>query len=140
VMGWEAGQEDQVLQNLRAHGHRTDATVVGIASESEEGSATSLTVRFGAPSGTVRADIDVSGSATDAKPGAHVPVVYNPSDPTEVRHADHLDGHEADGIREGSVVFGLLAAGILVGTAWEVARAKQQPKGGRTPDTHRPVA
>lgn len=141
VMGWEAAQEDQKLQKLREHGHRTDATVVAITSRSEEGSATSLTVRFGAPSGTVQADIDVGdSSATDAKPGTHIPIVYNPSAPTEVCHADQLDGHEADGIRHGSEVIGLLAAGFLVGTAREVVGAKQQTEAGKTPDTPHPGA
>ncbi|WP_162684318.1 DUF3592 domain-containing protein [Streptomyces populi] len=126
-MGWKAGQEDQILQSLRDHGRRTEATVVSVADRSEEGRANSLTVRFTTPSNTVQADIDVGdGSGNDAKPGGHVPVVYNPSDPTEVRHADRLDGSDADGIRLGSVVAGLLAAGFLVGTAREVVRVKEQ--------------
>ncbi|WP_406838881.1 DUF3592 domain-containing protein [Streptomyces sp. AHU1] len=140
-MGWKAGQEDQMLQNLREHGHRTEATVVAIAGRSEEGRANSLTVRFTTPSNTVQADIDVGdGSGNDAKPGGHVPIVYNPSDPTDVRHADRLDGSDADGIRQGSVVIGLLAAGFLVGTVREVVRVKEQTEAGKTPDTPRPGA
>ncbi|MGW2824264.1 DUF3592 domain-containing protein [Streptomyces sp. NPDC001443] len=138
-MGWKAGQEDQMLQNLREHGQRTEATVVAIAGRSEEGQANSLTVRFTTPSSTVQADIDVGdGSGNDAKPGGQVPIVYNPSDPTEVRHADRLDGSDADGIRQGSVVIGLLAAGFLVGTVREVVRVKEQTEAGKTPDTPHP--
>lgn len=140
-MGWKAGQEDPMLQNLREHGRRTEATVVAIAGLSEEGRANSLTVRFTTPSSTVQADIDVGdGSGNDAKPGGHVPIVYNPSDPTKVRHADRLDGSDADGIRLGSVVIGLLAAGFLVGTAREVMRVKEQTEADKTPDTPRPGA
>ncbi|MEU9140993.1 DUF3592 domain-containing protein [Streptomyces sp. NPDC048404] len=140
-MGWKAGQEDQLVRNLREHGHRTQATVVSIADRSEEGRANSLAVRFSTPSSTVRAHIDVGdGSGSDAKPGGHVPIVYNPSDPTEVRHADRLDGSDADGIRQGSVVVGLLAAGFLVATVREVMRVKEQPEAGKTPDTPRPGA
>ncbi|MFF3448538.1 DUF3592 domain-containing protein [Streptomyces sp. NPDC002667] len=140
-MGWKAGQEDQVLQNLREHGQRTVANVVAIAGRSEEGRANSLTVRFTTPSSTVQADIDVGdGSGNDAKPGGHVPIVYNPSDPTELRHADRLDGSDADGIRQGSVVFALVAAGFLVGTVREVVRVKEQTEAGKTPDTPRPGA
>ncbi|MFD5518748.1 DUF3592 domain-containing protein [Streptomyces sp. NPDC127066] len=140
-MGWEAGQEDRMVQNLREHGNRTEATVVAIAGRSEEGSANSLTVRFSTPSSTVQAHIDVGdGSGDDAKPGGHVPIVYDPSDPTEVRHAGRLNGSEADGIRQGSVVIGLLAAGFLVGTAREVMRVKQQTEEGKTRDAPRPGA
>ncbi|GAA3796011.1 DUF3592 domain-containing protein [Streptomyces phyllanthi] len=136
IMGWGAGQEYQTLQNLREQGRRTEATVVEIASRSEEGSATSLTVRFDTPSGPVRSDVDVADtSTTDAKPGGHIPVVYDPANPTEVRHVDNLDGREADGIRLGSVVVGLLAAGFLVGTTREVVRAKRQTEGGTTQGT-----
>ncbi|MFF3413452.1 DUF3592 domain-containing protein [Streptomyces sp. NPDC002698] len=139
-MGWKAGQEDQTVQNLREHGHRTEATVVAIADRSEEGWTHSLTVRFSTPSDTVQADIDVGdGSGNDAKPGGHVPIVYNPSDPTELRHADRLDGSDADGIRLGSVVFGLVAAGFLVGTVREVVRVKEQTEAGKA-DTPRPGA
>lgn len=80
------------------------------------------------------------GSGNDAKPGGHVPVGYNPSDPTKVRHADRLDGSDADGIRLGSVMVGLLAAGFLVGTAREVVRVREQTEAGKTPDTPRPEA
>jgi len=140
-MGWKAGQEYQTLQNLREHGRRTEATVVAIAGRSEEGWANSLTVRFSAPSSTVTADIDVGdGSGNDAKPGGHVPIIYNPSDPTEVRHADRLDGSDADGIRLGSVVIGVLAAGFLVGTAREMVRVREQTEAGKTADIPRPGA
>ncbi|MEU1535293.1 DUF3592 domain-containing protein [Streptomyces fagopyri] len=140
-MGWKAGQEDQMLQNLREHGRGTQATVVAIAGRSEEGRVNSLTVRFTTPSSTVQADIDVGdGSGNDAKPGDRVPIVYNPSDPTKVRHADGLDGSDADAIRLGSVVIGLLAAGFLVGTAREVTRAKEQTEADTAPDTPRPGA
>lgn len=141
IMGWKAGQEDQILQNLREHGRRTEATVVAIAGRSEEDSPNSLAVRFDTPSGTVQADIDVGdGSGNDAKPGGLVPVVYNPSDPTEVRHADRLAGSDADGIRLGSVMTGLLAAGFLVGTVREVMRVKEQTEARKTPGTPRPGA
>ncbi|MFF2199654.1 DUF3592 domain-containing protein [Streptomyces sp. NPDC058145] len=124
VMGWRAAQEYQVLAGLRAQGLRTDATVVEITGRSEEGWVTSVTVRFGTPSGSVRADVDVpSGSANDAKPGANIPVAYNPARPTEVRNVAYLDGRDADGARQGAIVIGLLAAGFLVGTATEVFRA-----------------
>ncbi|MEU4168394.1 DUF3592 domain-containing protein [Streptomyces sp. NPDC026665] len=140
-MGWEARQEGQIVQSLREHGYRTDATVVAIADRSEEGRALSLTVRFSTPSSSVQADIDVGdGSGNDAKPGGHVPIVYNPSDPTEVRHADRLDGSEADGIRLGSVVIGLLAAGFLVGAARAVVRATGHEDAGKAPDTPAPPA
>ncbi|MGW2743270.1 DUF3592 domain-containing protein [Streptomyces sp. NPDC001450] len=138
VMGWKAGQEYQMLANLRHHGHRTDATVVEITSRSEEGWATAVTVRFGTPSGPVQAEVNVAvGSATDAKPGTRIPVVYNPARPTEVRLA-YLDGRDADGIRQGSIVIGLLAVGLLAGTAGEVVRTKRQTESGKTPDTWRP--
>ncbi|MFD3589866.1 DUF3592 domain-containing protein [Streptomyces sp. NPDC058683] len=140
-MGWKAGQEDQTLQNLRAHGRRTEATVVAIAGRSEEDQANSLTVRFTTPSSTVQADIDVGdGSGNDAMPGGQVPIIYSPSDPTEVRHADRLDGSDADGIRLGSVVVGLLAAGFLVGTARELMRAKEQTEAAKTLGTPHPGA
>ncbi|MEU1597684.1 DUF3592 domain-containing protein [Streptomyces sp. NPDC005708] len=138
-MGWKAGQEYQMLANLRDRGHRTDATVVEITSRSEDGWATSVTVRFGTPSGPVRADIDVAvSSATEAMPGTHIPVVYNPAHPTEVRHIAYLDGRDADGIRQGSILIGLLAAGFLAATAREVVRTKRQTESGKTPDTHHP--
>ncbi|MEU6653899.1 DUF3592 domain-containing protein [Streptomyces sp. NPDC046900] len=126
-MGWKAGQEYQILANLRDRGHRTYATVVEITSRSEDGWATGVTVRFGTPSGPVRADIDVAvSSATEAMPGTRISVVYNPTRPTEVRHITYLDGHDADGIRQGSIVIGLLAAGLLAGTAREVVRTRRQ--------------
>ncbi|MFF4041766.1 DUF3592 domain-containing protein [Streptomyces sp. NPDC001816] len=139
IMGWEAGQEYQVLANLRDQGRRTDATVVEITSRSEEGWATSVTVRFSTPSGPVRADVDVTpSSANNAKPGEHIPVAYNPVRPTEVRHVAYLDGRDADGILQGSIVIGLLAAGFLVGTTWEVLRTKRQTESDKTPGTHLP--
>jgi hypothetical protein len=138
-MGWKAGQEYQMLANLRDRGHRTDATVVEITSRSEDNWATSVTVRFGTPSGPVRADIDVAvSSATDALPGTRIPVVYNPAHPTEVRHIAYLDGRDADGIRQGSIVIGLLAAGLLAGTVRVVVRTRRQTESGKTPDTDHP--
>ncbi|MFF4759751.1 DUF3592 domain-containing protein [Streptomyces sp. NPDC001292] len=139
VMGWEAGQEYQVLAHLRDQGRRTDATVVEITSRSEEGWATSVTVHFGTPSGPVRADVDiVPSSANDANPGAHIAVVYNPAHPTEVRHVAYLDEHEADGILQGAIVAGLLALGFLVGTTREVLRTKRHTESGEMPGTHHP--
>ncbi|TVZ87367.1 DUF3592 domain-containing protein [Streptomyces sp. BK340] len=139
VMGWEAGQEYQVLANLRDQGHRTDATVVEITGRSEEGRATSVTVRFDTPAGPVSADVDVTpSSGNDARPGARIPVAYNPVRPTEVRHVAYLDGRDADGIRQGAIVIGLLAAAFLVGTAREVLRTKGQAESGRTPGGHHP--
>ncbi|MFI1567591.1 DUF3592 domain-containing protein [Streptomyces sp. NPDC020490] len=138
-MGWQAGQEYRLLANLRDQGRRTDATVVEITDRSEEGRALSVTVRFGTPSGAVRADVDVvPNSANDAEPGAKIPVAYNPARPTEVRQLAYLDGREADGIRQGSIVIGLLAAGFLVGTIREVLRTKRQTESGKTPGTHNP--
>lgn len=139
VMGWKAGQEYQMLANLRDQGRRTDATVVEITSRSEEDRATAVTVRFGTPSGPVRAEVDVSvSSATEARPGTRIPVVYNPAHPTEVRDIAYLDGRDADGIRQGSIVIGLLAAGLLAGTAREVVRTKRRTESDETPDTRRP--
>jgi Protein of unknown function (DUF3592) len=136
VMGWKAAHEYQMLANLRDQGYRTDATVLEITSRSEEGWAQAVTVRFGTPSGPVRAEVDVAGgSATDAKPGTHLPVVYNPAHPTEVRHIAYLDGRDADGIRSGSIAIGLLSAGLLAGTAREVVRIKRQTEAGEMPDT-----
>ncbi|MGW2939605.1 hypothetical protein ACWDA7_49860 [Streptomyces sp. NPDC001156] len=138
-MGWKAGQEYQMLANLRDRGHRTDATVVEITSRSEDSRATSVTVRFGTPSGPVRADIDVAvSSATEAMPGTRIPVVYNPAHPTEVRHIAYLDGRDADGIRQGSIVIGLLAAGLLAGTVRVVVRTRRQTESDTTPDTDHP--
>ncbi|MEU6652614.1 DUF3592 domain-containing protein [Streptomyces sp. NPDC046900] len=138
-MGWKAGQEYQMLANLRDQGHRTDATVVEITSRSEEGWATAVTVRFGTPSGPVRADVDVTvSSASDAQPGTRIPIVYNPARPTQVRPIAYLDGRDADGIRQGSIVTGLLAAGFLAATAGEAVRTKRQTESGKTPDTHHP--
>ncbi len=77
-------------------------------------------------------------SATDAKPGTRIPVAYNPARPTEVRPIAYLDGHDADGIRQGSTVIGLLAAGFLAGTVREVVRAKRQTDSSKTPDAHHP--
>jgi len=37
-------------------------------------------------------------------------------------------------------VFGLVAAGFLVGTVREVVRVREQPEAGKTPDTPRPGA
>ncbi|MFJ9820999.1 DUF3592 domain-containing protein [Streptomyces sp. NPDC101151] len=139
VAGWEAGQEYQVLANLRDHGRRTDATVVEITSRSEEGWATSVTVRFDTPSGPVRADVDLTPSSTDhAKSGDHIPVAYYLAHPTEVRHVAYLDGRDADGILQGAIVIGLLAAAFLVGTTREVLRTKRQTEPGETPSIHRP--
>nr|WP_267890845.1 DUF3592 domain-containing protein [Streptomyces sp. AS58] len=127
VMGWSAAQEYRTLAELRDQGHRTDATVVGITSRSEEGRATAVTVRFGTAAGSVRADVDVSlSSAIGSEPGARIPVSYNPADPTEVVHVDYLDGRDADGVRQGSIVIGLLAAGLLAGAAREAVRAQRQ--------------
>ncbi|AYC36861.1 DUF3592 domain-containing protein [Streptomyces griseorubiginosus] len=138
-IGWSAAQEYQTLANLRHQGLRTDATVVEITGRSEEGWATAVTVRFATPSGPVQADVDVEvSSATDAKPGTRIPVVYNPARPTEIRNIAYLDGHDADGIRQGSIVIGLLAAGFLAGTVREVVRAKRQTDSSRTPDAHHP--
>ncbi|MFJ3302909.1 DUF3592 domain-containing protein [Streptomyces sp. NPDC086549] len=139
VVGREAGQEYQVLANLRDQGHRTDATVVEITGRSEEGWANSVTVRFNTPSGPVHAAVDVTASsANDAKPGTHIPVVYNPVRPTEVRHVAYLDGRDADGILQGSIVIGVLAAGFLVRTTGEVLRTMRQTELGKTPGTHHP--
>ncbi|MEU2055256.1 DUF3592 domain-containing protein [Streptomyces bungoensis] len=140
-LGWTAAQEDQTLQDLRAHGQRTEATVVEVAGRSEEGWAIAFTVRFATPSGGVRAVVDVGdGSESDAKPGARIPVVYDPSNSAEVRYVGQLDGHETDGIRQGSGVSGLLAAGFLVGTVVEVRRARQRTEEGEgeRPDTGHP--
>ncbi|MEI5525736.1 DUF3592 domain-containing protein [Streptomyces brasiliscabiei] len=137
VMGWEARQEYLTVRHLREQGIRTDATVVAVAGRSEEDRATSLTVRFGTSSGSVRSVVDVSDSpAVDAKPGARIPVVYDPVDPAEIRHVDHLDGRQADGIRSGSLVIGLLAAGFLVGTGRTVARIRRQTDDDMTQGTH----
>ena len=138
-IGWSAGEEYQTLANLRHQGLRTDATVVEITGRSEEGWATAVTVRFATSSGPVQADVDVEvSSATDAKPGTRIPVVYNPARPTEIRNIAYLDGHDADGIRQGSTVIGLLAAGFLAGTVREVVRAKRQTDSSKTPDAHHP--
>ncbi|WP_455430977.1 hypothetical protein [Streptomyces cadmiisoli] len=86
-----------------------------------------MTVRFGTAAGSVRADVDVSlSSAIGTEPGARIPVSYNPADPTEVVHVDHLDGRDADGVRQGSIVIGLLAAGLLAGAAREAVRARRR--------------
>ncbi|WP_079063287.1 DUF3592 domain-containing protein [Streptacidiphilus griseoplanus] len=124
-MGRQAGGEYQLLANLREQGSRTDATVVEITDRSEEGRVLSVAVRFGTPSGPVRAEVDIgSDSADDARPGARIPVVYNPAHPAEVRSVAYLDGREADGVLQGSIVTGLLAAGFLVGTTRETLRAR----------------
>lgn len=138
-MGWNAAQDYQMLAELRDHGRRTNATVVEIASRSEEDRATALTVRFSTPSGPVRTDVDVAGSsATDVEPGAQIPVVYDRAVPAEVIHVEYLDGRVADGIRRGSIVIGLLAAGFLVGATREVVRAERQRDEGKTPDVRHP--
>ncbi|MET8583925.1 DUF3592 domain-containing protein [Streptomyces collinus] len=125
-MGWQAAREYQAVADLREHGRRTDATVVEVTDRSEEGRALSVAVRFDAPSGPVRADVDIpSGLADDARPGAVVPVVYDPARPTEVRQVAFLDGRDADGIRTGAIVAGLLAAVFLAGTTREVLRARR---------------
>ncbi|WP_333773443.1 DUF3592 domain-containing protein [Streptomyces sp. IBSBF 3136] len=124
-MGRQAGLEYQAVADLRDHGRRTDATVVEVTDRSEEGRALSVAVRFDTPSGPVRAEVDIpSGSADDARPGADVRVAYDPARPSEVRQVAFLDGREADGIRTGAIVVGLLAAGFLVGATREVLRAK----------------
>ncbi|MEU1705038.1 DUF3592 domain-containing protein [Streptomyces sp. NPDC005706] len=139
VMGWQAAQEYQVLAGLRAQGLRTDAIVVEITGRSEEGWVTSVTVRFSTPSGSVRADVDVpSGSADAAKPGAYIPLAYNPAHPTEARDVAYLDGREADGARQGAIVIGSVAAGFLVGTAMEVFRVRRRT--GEVQDTGAGVA
>ncbi|MER6473535.1 DUF3592 domain-containing protein [Streptomyces collinus] len=129
AMGWQAAQEYEVVAALREHGRRTDATVVEVTDRSEEGRALSVAVRFDAPSGPVRADVDIpSDLADDARPGAVVPVAYDPARPTEVRQVAFLDGRDADGIRTGAIVVGLLAAAFLTGTTWEVLRARRPPE------------
>jgi hypothetical protein len=126
-LGWEAGQEYQVLADLRGQGQKTDAAVVDITSRSEEGWVATVTVRFSTPSGLVRADVDVPpNSANHPKLGAYVPVAYNPAHPTEVRHVAYLDGRDADGMLHGSIVIGLLAAGFLVGGVRNVLRTQRQ--------------
>ncbi|WP_317442017.1 DUF3592 domain-containing protein [Streptomyces collinus] len=125
-MGRQAAQEYQAVADLRDHGRRTDATVVEVTDRSEEGRALSVAVRFGTPSGPVRADVDIpSDLADEARPGAVIPVAYDPARPTEVRQVAYLDEHEADGVRTGAIVFGLLAAGVLVGTTREVLRVRR---------------
>ena len=132
IMGRNAAQEYRMLATLRDHGGRTAATVVEITGGTAEGRPAAVTIRFGTPSGPVQADVDVSPSSEgDAAPGAKIPVAYNPAAPAQVAPVDHLDGRDADGIREGSIVIGLLAAGLLVGAAWEAVRAKRQTEAAR---------
>ncbi|MFK4148977.1 DUF3592 domain-containing protein [Streptomyces sp. NPDC004065] len=139
VMAWQAGREYRTLADLRDHGRRTDATVVEVTGRSEEGWATSVTVRFGTPSGPVRADVDVPpGPDGDTGPGTRLPVVYDPAHPTEVRQAVYLDGRDADGIRMGAIVLGLLATGFLTGTVTEVLRAARRPDLGGAPAARPP--
>jgi hypothetical protein len=139
-MGWSAGQEYRLLSNLRQHGRRTDAAVVKISGRSEEGWVNAVTVRFSTPSGPVQARVDVPGSsATYPEPGTYIPVVFDPAHPTEVRHTSYLDGRDADGIRQGAIVGGLLAAAFLVGTVGVVVRTRRQteaaaPDGGSPRD------
>ncbi|MFI6251862.1 hypothetical protein [Streptomyces sp. NPDC051016] len=129
IAGWQADQEYQLLSDLRHHGRRTDATVVKISDRSEEDLVNAVTARYDTGSGAVEAYIDVpSTSATDPAPGSLIPVVFDPSHPTEVRHVAYLDGHDADGIRDGSIGTGLLAAGFLVGTVTVVVRTKRQAR------------
>ncbi|MFG2940838.1 DUF3592 domain-containing protein [Streptomyces sp. NPDC048282] len=129
ITAWKAGQEYQLLSDLRHHGRRTDATVVKISDRSEENWVNAVTARYDTGSGAVEAYVDVpAGSATDPAPGSLIPVVFDPSHPTEVRHVAYLDGRDADGIRDGSIVTGLLAAGFLVGTVTVVVRTKRQTR------------
>ncbi|MFE9499989.1 DUF3592 domain-containing protein [Streptomyces collinus] len=130
-MGWQAAQEYELVAGLREHGRRTDATVVEVTDRSEEGRALSVAVRFDAPSGPVQAHVDLpSGLADDARPGAVVPVAYDPARPTEVRQVAFLDGRDADGTRTGAIVVGLLAAGFLAGTTREVLRVRRPTEPG----------
>ena len=129
ITGWKAGQEYQLLSDLRHHGQRTDATVVKISGRSEEDWVNAVTVRYDTGSGTVETYLDVpAGSATDPAPGSLVPVVFDPSHPTDVRHVAYLDGRDADGIREASIVTGLLATAFLVATVTVVVRTKRQAR------------
>ncbi|MGY4965777.1 DUF3592 domain-containing protein [Streptomyces sp. 900105245] len=138
VLGWKATQEYRMLAALRDQGSRTEATVVEVTGRTEEGRPAAVTVRFGTPSGPVQADVDVTGgSASEAKPGARIPVAYDPAHPTRVVQADHLDGREAEGMREGSIVIGLLAAGFLVGATCEAVRAKRRTDADKAPPDHR---
>ncbi|MFJ9830523.1 DUF3592 domain-containing protein [Streptomyces sp. NPDC101169] len=127
VAGWDAAQEYQVVADLRDQGQRTDATVVEVSGRSEEGWATSAIVRFATPSGSVRADVDVeAGSADAVTPGGQIAVVYDPARPAEVRSVAYLDGRDADGARQAAIVFGVLAAGCLVGATREVLLARER--------------
>ncbi|MFF8947587.1 DUF3592 domain-containing protein [Streptomyces sp. NPDC014940] len=141
VMGWEAGREYRVLGDLREHGIRTEATVVAITGRSEEGRVTSVSVRFGTASGSVRADVDgVAGSTSAAQPGALLPVIYDPERPTEVRHVAYLDGGDADGARLGAILIGVLAAGFLVGVVREVRRGRRRNDLGEGSGSQNPEA
>ncbi|MFJ3802651.1 DUF3592 domain-containing protein [Streptomyces sp. NPDC090088] len=129
ITGWKAGQEYRLLSDLRHHGRRIDATVVKISGRSEEDWVSAVTGRYDTGSGAVEIYIDVpSTSATDPGPGSRIPVVFNPSHPTEVRHIAYLDGRDADGNREASIGTGLLAAGFLVGTVTVVVRTNRQTR------------
>ncbi|MGH3326077.1 MAG: hypothetical protein ACRDOV_16855 [Streptomyces sp.] len=139
TFGWKAAEEYQVLEKLREGGNRTAARVVRVAGESQEGWATAVTVRIPTPSGPVLADVDVGdSSALDAKTGRRIQIVYDPAQPTQVRHVEYLDGREADGIRTGALVVGLLATGFLVGTTREVLRVRQQTMGDHRPGPEQP--
>lgn len=141
VLRWNAGHEYELLANLRHHGRQTDAIIVKISNRSEEGSIIGVTVRFDASTGPVQTDVDIPGSSTtDPKPGTYIPVVFNPEHPTQVRHTAYLDGRDAAGIRTGSIVSGLLAAGFLVATVSVVVRTARQPETATAtmPDTSSP--
>ncbi|MFC9278560.1 DUF3592 domain-containing protein [Streptomyces collinus] len=130
-MGRQASREYRAVAGLREHGRRTDATVIEVTDRSEERRALSVAVRIDAPSGPVRAEVDIpSDLADDARPGAVVPVAYDPARPTEIRQVAYLDGRDADGIRTGAIVVGLLAAGFLAGTTREVLRVRRPPEPG----------
>ncbi|MFF8866368.1 DUF3592 domain-containing protein [Streptomyces sp. NPDC015139] len=138
IMGWNAAQEYRMLATLRDQGRRTEATVVEITGRTEEGRPAAVTVRFETPSGPVQADVDVTGSAaSEAKPGARIPVAYDPATPTQVVQVDYLDGRDAAGMREGSIVIGLLAAGFLAGATWEAVRARRRTNADTAPHDHR---
>ncbi|MCD0481085.1 hypothetical protein LO771_01315 [Streptacidiphilus sp. ASG 303] len=117
--------EHRTVEGLRQRGRTAVATVVEVTDRSEDGYALSATVRFDTPSGPVLADLDLAADdpplARDF-PGRIVAVVYDPGHPARARTARDL-GHDTwDGNVQGAVVFGLVAAGFLVGGLVGAAR------------------
>lgn len=112
-MGWDAWQEDQVIDHLRSRGQEVTVTVVSVTGWSDDNEALHADVRFETPSGSVRTNVEFEGDSVGSEPGDQLTVVYDPAHPATVRLPSQLDGHVIGTLVTGLVVVSLLALFVL---------------------------